>query len=85
MDSRVPAQIDLLKKVDEGQLDELPCPQCRFTTVSVRFTQPTPDSYRTLLICSNCNFHFGAQIPINLRSYPRTASEKLHCKNYFST
>jgi len=51
----------LLHEADAGYLDDLECPQCQQTAVSVRFTHPAADTYRTWFICSGCNFHTRVQ------------------------
>ena len=55
------AQMDLLRKANTGQLESLDCPKCRHATVSVWFSHPGSDVYRTWFICSNCDFHSRAQ------------------------
>jgi len=49
-------QIDLLKEVDSGNLDNLQCPQCRHRALSTWFTNPGPEAYRTWLVCAECDF-----------------------------
>ena len=49
-------QIQLLKEVDSGKLDNLECPKCLHRTVSAWFTNPDADAYRTWLICADCDF-----------------------------
>ncbi len=41
------AQIELIKQADLGQLDLLSCPKCGRNSVSVRFTHPKANEYRT--------------------------------------
>jgi hypothetical protein len=48
--------IKLLKEVDSGNLDNLECPVCRRHAVSAWFTNPEPETYRTWLICADCDF-----------------------------
>jgi hypothetical protein len=58
---RLTPLIDLLHEAEGGRLDQLKCPECRNTSVSVWFTNPSEGSYRTWLICGNCNFDLRAQ------------------------
>jgi hypothetical protein len=53
---RLASQIELLKQIDSGNLDDLECPKCRHCTVSAWFTNPEPEAYRTWLICTDCDF-----------------------------
>src|SRR5882724_1427192 len=50
------AQTKLFHEVDAGNLDNLECPKCRHRVVSVWFTNPAPEAYRTWLICNECDF-----------------------------
>ena len=43
---RVALQVQLLKEVDSGNLDNLECPTCRHRAVSAWFTNPAPEEYR---------------------------------------
>ena len=54
-------QLALLHSADEGVLDHLQCPQCAQSCVSVWFTHPAPNEYRTWFVCENCNFETRAQ------------------------
>ncbi len=54
-------QLRLLKGANAGRLDDLECPKCRLAAVSVWFTHPVADVYRTWFICVNCDFHTRAQ------------------------
>ena len=54
--------VRLLNEAALGRLDDLECPKCRHTAVSVWFTHPAPDVYRTWFICSDCDFHTRAQL-----------------------
>jgi hypothetical protein len=47
------SQTRLLNEVAAGNLDNL--------SISVWFTHPAEDTYRTWLICADCNFHARAQ------------------------
>jgi hypothetical protein len=54
--SKTRKEVALLKKVISGSLDNLECPKCRHKTVSAWFTRPEPETYRTWLICADCDF-----------------------------
>jgi hypothetical protein len=60
-DERLLLQLRLLNEAATGHLDELECPKCRQAAVSVWFTHPAADVYRTWFICVNCDFHSRAQ------------------------
>jgi hypothetical protein len=60
-DERLSLQLRLLNEAATGHLDELECPKCRQAAVSVWFTHPAADVYRTWFICVNCDFHSRAQ------------------------
>jgi hypothetical protein len=60
-DERLTLQLRLLNEAAAGRLDELECPKCRQAAVSVWFTHPAADFYRTWFICMNCDFHTRAQ------------------------
>jgi len=51
----------LTQEADKGRLDDLVCPKCEREAVSVWFTHPAADTYRTWFICGNCDFHSRAQ------------------------
>src|SRR5258708_6354723 len=57
----LPARLALLQAANEGKLDGLRCPDCEADTVSVWFTHPAPDEYRTWFLCANCAFEMRAQ------------------------
>ena len=48
--------LPLLDALENGQLDKIPCPNCRRDEVSVWFTNASPHEYRTWFVCSHCNF-----------------------------
>jgi hypothetical protein len=54
-------QVRLVHEADAGCLDDLECPKCRHSAVSVWFTHPAADVYRTWFLCVNCDFHTRAQ------------------------
>jgi hypothetical protein len=60
-DERVSLHMQLLKEASAGRLDDIECPKCRQPAVSVWFTHPAADFYRTWFICVNCDFHTRAQ------------------------
>ncbi len=45
---------------DLGILESLECPTCHNQSVSVWFTHPREDAYRTWYICSVCGFEIRA-------------------------
>lgn len=57
----IPARLALLKAAAAGELDALPCPQCQHACVSVWFTHPAEDLYRTWFLCEQCGFEMRAQ------------------------
>jgi hypothetical protein len=54
-------RLALLQAADEGKLDGLPCPRCQQSCVSVWFTHPAEELYRTWFVCSRCDFEMRAQ------------------------
>jgi hypothetical protein len=61
VDSRLEEHFRLLRAADAGALDSLECPQCHKLSVTVRFTQPQRDVYRTWFLCSGCTFETRVQ------------------------
>jgi len=49
-------EVALLHEVNAGNLDNLECPNCQHKTVSAWFTHPEPETFRTYLICADCDF-----------------------------
>jgi hypothetical protein len=49
-------EVALLHEVNAGNLDNLECPKCHHKTVSAWFTRPEPSTFRTWLICADCDF-----------------------------
>ena len=49
-------EVALLREVNAGKLDSLECPNCQHQTVSAWFTRPEPETFRTWLICADCDF-----------------------------
>jgi hypothetical protein len=60
-DERLRPYIRLLTQANAGQLDSLECPGCGRMAVSVWFTCPAVNTYRTWFICSDCEFHTRVQ------------------------
>ena len=58
---RMAGYLRLLNEYEAGNLDNLECPTCRHRAVSVWFTNPAKDFYRTWFLCTDCNFHTRAQ------------------------
>lgn len=54
-------RLALLRAATSGILTELSCPTCALATVSVRFTHPAPEEYRTWFVCSSCKFEMRTQ------------------------
>jgi|SRR5580658_9245378 hypothetical protein len=59
--SRLSSQLHLLQEAAIGHLDNLDCPNCRHLAISVWFSHPVADMYRTWFICADCDFHTRAQ------------------------
>ena len=57
----VERHVRLTHEAHAGQLEDLECPECSLAAVSVWFTHPAPDVYRTWFLCANCKFHTRAQ------------------------
>lgn len=55
------AGVALAWMADAGQLDALPCPECHDSSVSVWFTHPAENEYRTWFICEKCGFQTRAR------------------------
>ena len=49
-------EVALLSEIEAGNLDRLECPKCHHRAVSAWFTQPRPETFRTWLICTDCDF-----------------------------
>ena len=60
-DARLRVHLHLLNEAANGRLDGLECPTCWKKTVSVWFTHPAVDFYRTWFLCTACDFHTRAQ------------------------
>jgi hypothetical protein len=55
------AQLNLLNAARAGKLENLACPKCGRATVSIWFTQPVKNQFRTWFVCENCDYEFSAQ------------------------
>lgn len=55
-DRDLSSKINLLRIAASGVLDSIQCPNCKECSVSVRFTHPADNEYRTWFVCSNCDF-----------------------------
>jgi hypothetical protein len=60
-DERLTSQLRLLNEAAAGRIEDLECPNCGHAAVSVWFTHPAADMYRTWFICADCDFHARAQ------------------------
>ena len=69
--SELQATLKLLAEIESGAIESLECPSCHANMVSVWFTLPCPNEYRTWLICGNCEF--GTRVQNSER--PRSFSE----------
>jgi len=58
---RVQACLNLVKLEDSGLLDSFECPDCHNPTVSVWFTHPFENEYRTWFLCGECSFESRVQ------------------------
>jgi len=54
-------RLRLLRDLEFGQLESLDCPDCNKQAVSVWFSHPRRDVYRTWFVCSNCSFRMRAR------------------------
>ena len=59
--SELQATLKLLAEIESGAIESLECPRCHANMVSVWFTHPCPNEYRTWLICGNCEFRRRVQ------------------------
>jgi transcription elongation factor Elf1 len=59
--SDIAVRIELLRLLESGLLDLLECPQCHKNSVSVRFTHPRINEYRTWFVCDHCSFSMRVQ------------------------
>ena len=54
-------RVELLRIADSGVLDGIRCPECGGGAVSVKFTRPAEEVYRTWFVCAGCGFRMRAQ------------------------
>lgn len=54
-------RVNLLRALEAGALDTIECPDCHNRSVSVWFSHPVENDYRTWFVCSNCAFRMRAQ------------------------
>jgi hypothetical protein len=59
--TNIEARLALARAADSGVLDSLECPDCGCHTVSIWFSHPREDEYRTWFICSECAFNMRGQ------------------------
>jgi hypothetical protein len=59
--SEITTRLDLLEALESGMLDSIQCPQCQEHSVSVWFTNPLEDEYRTWFVCTTCAFLMRTQ------------------------
>jgi hypothetical protein len=57
----VAKRVKLLAEAGQGRLDDLPCPECGRSTVSVWFDRPTANDWETWFLCEPCGFELVAQ------------------------
>jgi hypothetical protein len=60
-EERVALHVRLAWEASAGHLDGLQCPECRQAAVSVWFTHPAEDTYRTWFVCDHCHYRTRAQ------------------------
>jgi len=65
----------LLHAVNAGKLNNLECPKCQHKTVSAWFTRPEPETFRTWLICADCDFRSHV---INSTMPPFFSEDRVH-------
>jgi hypothetical protein len=63
------AGVGLLRTLESGVLDSIECPRCHMHSVSVRFTRPSVDEYRTWFVCAECPFRLRVQNSERPRRY----------------
>jgi hypothetical protein len=54
-------RVEMLRNLETGILDSIECPQCHKYAVSVWFTHPQMNEYRTWFICADCLFKMRLQ------------------------
>ncbi|HWB19279.1 MAG TPA: hypothetical protein VG711_03185 [Phycisphaerales bacterium] len=69
---------EILKLVEAGQLDDLPCAKCGGGTMSGWFTNPVAGRYFIWILCGTCGGHLHA----NCNERPTHFSEERRSKEY---
>lgn len=59
--SELSIKLTLLRVLDSGVIDSIQCPQCLNGSVSVWFTHPLANEYRTWFTCEKCSFRMRVQ------------------------
>jgi len=59
--SDVESRVALVHCLASGKLESLECPKCNQSCVTVWFTHPLANEYRTWFLCSNCDFEMRVQ------------------------
>lgn len=54
-------RLALVRELEAGSLDRLTCPECRASSVTVRFTRRGQNEYRTWFVCEACAFTMRCQ------------------------
>jgi hypothetical protein len=73
------ARVALLHSLESGVLDATECPRCHKNGISVWFTQPAENVYRTWFRCEECSFRMRAQNRGRPRLYsPARIDPELH-------
>jgi transposase-like protein len=57
----VQERLQLLRAEEAGQMEGIACPQCKQATVSVWFTHPAKNEFRTWFVCETCGFSMRTQ------------------------
>jgi hypothetical protein len=65
----VATRLALLRRLDTGIIDGIECPNCHRHTVSVWFTHPLENEYRTWFVCNSCSFRMRAQNSVRPAMY----------------
>jgi hypothetical protein len=73
------ARVALLHSLESGVLDAIECPRCHQNGISVWFTHPAENVYRTWFRCEECSFIMRAQNRGRPRLYsPARIDPELH-------
>ena len=60
-DNDLIVRMGLIREVESGVLDSIECPHCHRHSVSVWFTHPKWNEYRTWFRCRDCSFEMRVQ------------------------